>query len=375
LPLDVEYIIVGSGLSGLVLAERIANGLKRKVLIIEKREHIGGNCYDYIDNRTDILMNKYGAHIFHTNYEDVWTYINRFSKWKRWEHTVIANVDNMYVPMPVNITTVNMLCNENLKNEDDIKSWLGKNQLKYNEIVNSEQMAKSRIGNVLYNKVIRDYTFKQWGMYPDQLDKSVLERIPVRTSYDPRYFNDKYQCLPVHGYSYLCRKIIENPLIKLMLNVDFFDFRNIFNTSNKTIIYTGPIDLYFLSPELPKLEYRSIDFHIRYMKNMNYYQPNSVVNYPSNNVPYTRIIEYKHFLNQKSKHTVVVSEVTKSIGEPYYPIPNKRNIELYEKYKLLSSNEKNVYFVGRLANYKYFNMDQTIKNALDFYKNVLLKND
>lgn len=375
LPLDdIEYIIVGAGLSGLVLAEKVSRELDKKVLIVEKRYHVGGNCFDYIDNYTGIRINKYGAHIFHTNYEDVWEYINRFSEWIRWDHTVLACIDDMHVPIPVNMTTINMLCNENLKNEDDARIWLDKNQIKYDNITNSEQVAKSRIGCVLYNKLIKYYTFKQWGMYPDELDKSVLERIPIVTSSDPRYFNDKYQCLPKHGYSSMFNKMIDNPRIKLVLNTDFFDFRNIFDITNKKIIYTGPIDSYFSSHRLPKLDYRSINFDIRYVKNMNYYQNNSVINFPSNDVPHTRIIEYKHFLNQKSKHTIIVSETTNNNGEPYYPIPNKKNSMLYEKYNSLALNEKNTYFVGRLANYKYFNMDQTIKNALVFYENIILKN-
>jgi UDP-galactopyranose mutase len=365
-----KFLVVGCGLSGVVIAERIANELNEKVVIIEKRNHIGGNCYDYKEQNTGILMNKYGAHLFHTNKENVWEYINRFDKWNRWEHKVLTYVDDKFVSIPVNITTINELCNESLQNDEDVKNWLEKNQVKYDFINNSEEMAKSRIGSTLYEKLIKDYTFKQWNKYPNELDKSVLERIPIRSNFDTRYFSDKYQALPENGYTHFFSKILDNKNIEVKLNTDYFDF--IKENTFKFVIFTGPIDSYF--PDLEKLEYRSIDFNIEVIKDMNYYQPNSVVNYPSIEVPFTRIVEYKHFLNQKSKDTVIVSEKTNNIGEPFYPVPNKKNLELYEKYKILAKNEenKNVFFVGRLANYKYFNMDEAIFNSLEFFNNVLL---
>jgi len=364
------YLIVGCGLTGVVIAERIASQLNESVLIIEKRDHIGGNCYDYIDNETGILVNKYGAHLFHTNNKEVWEYINRFDTWIRWEHKVLSYVDNKFVPMPVNITTVNELCNEHLQNEQDMNEWLENNQIKYEEITNSEEMAKSRIGETLYENLIKPYTYKQWNKYPNELNASVLARIPLRNNFDTRYFNDKYQALPKYGYTHFFESILSHPNIKYMLNTDYFDFIKNTNLKFKKIIYTGPIDAYFNLSELDKLEYRSIDFKIERYKNMNYYQPNSVVNYPELQYPYTRIVEYKHFLNQQSSHTIIVSETTNDTGEPYYPVPNQKNLELYKKYKKLAEleeKENNVYFVGRLANYKYFNMDEAITNALDFF--------
>jgi UDP-galactopyranose mutase len=367
----MSVLIVGCGLSGVVIAERIANILNKKVIIIEKRDHIGGNCYDYIDEETGILMNKYGAHLFHTNNEKVWNYVTQFDEWKRWEHKVLTFVDDKYVPMPVNITTINELCDQHLQNEKDVNVWLDKNRQKYDEILNSEEMAKSRIGNELYEKLVKDYTYKQWNKYPSELDKSVLERIPIRTSFDTRYFSDKYQALPHKGYTHFFSKILENDNIEVKLNTDYFEYIKE-NNNFELIIFTGPIDSYFT--DLEKLEYRSIDFHVERIKNMNYYQPNSVVNYPSKDIPFTRIVEYKHFLNQQSKDTIIVSETTNDIGEPYYPVPNKKNLELYEKYKILAKKEeeKNIYFVGRLANYKYFNMDEAIANSLIFFENVII---
>jgi UDP-galactopyranose mutase len=367
----MKYLIVGAGLSGVVIAERIANVLNEKVVIIEKRNHIGGNCYDYIHEETGLLMNKYGAHLFHTNKEKVWEYINKFDKWTRWEHKVLTYVDDKFVSIPVNITTINQLCEENLKDENDVKEWLERTQVKYDNITNSEEMAKSRIGEVLYDKLIRDYTYKQWNKYPEELDKSVLERIPIRNNFDTRYFNDKYQALPHKGYTHFFERLLDNKNIEVLLNTDYFEY--IKDKTFDMIIFTGPIDNYF-NNELDKLEYRSIDFNIEVIKNMNYYQPNSVVNYPSNDVNYTRIVEYKHFLNQKSKDTIIVKEITNDEGEPYYPVPNKKNLDLYKEYKKLAEEEekKNVYFIGRLANYKYFNMDEAIENSLKFFDDKFL---
>lgn len=367
------YLIIGCGLTGVTIAERIANVLNEKVLIIEKRDHIGGNCYDYIDESTGVLMNKYGAHLFHTNNQRVFDYVNKFDKWDRWEHKVLSYVEDKFVSIPVNITTVNELCGTHLKTIDEMNEWLEKNQVKYDEIKNSEEMAKSRIGETLYNKLIRPYTYKQWNKYPEELNPSVLARIPIRNNFDTRYFSDKYQILPSKGYTHFFQKMLDNPMIEYRLNTDFFEFKkNNDMTKYKKIIYTGPIDTYFSDLGLEKLEYRSIHFDIQRHYNMNYFQPNSVVNYPETNVPFTRIVEYKHFLNQNTKHTVTVSEVTNDVGEPYYPVPNKKNLDLYEKYKKMADKEKNVYFVGRLANYKYFNMDQAIDNALNFFDTHIL---
>ena len=367
----MKFLIVGAGLSGAVIAERIASQLNVKVTIIEKRDHIGGNCYDYIEPETQILINKYGAHLFHTNNEEVWDYINKFDKWKRWEHKVLTYVDDKFVSIPVNITTINELCDENLQNETDVNEWLEKTQVKYESINNSEEMAKSRIGNVLYDKLIKDYTFKQWNKYPNELDKSVLARIPIRPNFDTRYFNDKYQALPHKGYTHFFEKLLDNPNIEIKLTTDYFEHVKEYTDYDITI-FTGQIDSYF--HDLEKLEYRSIDFNIEIIKDMNYFQPSSVVNYPSKDIPYTRIVEYKHFLNQKSVDTVIVTEKTNDIGEPYYPVPNTKNLELYEEYKKLAKAEedKNVFFVGRLANYKYFNMDEAIINSLNFFNNDIL---
>jgi UDP-galactopyranose mutase len=362
-----DFLVVGAGLSGAVMAERIATVWNKRCLVIDKRDHIGGNCYDY-RNKYGILMNKYGAHLFHTNYDRVWDYIRKFSDWVRWEHCVLAYVDKKYVSIPVNITTVNRLCEENIENEKEMNEWLAKTQVKYDhEPANGAEMAKSRVGEILYDKLFKDYTYKQWNRYPEELDASVLARIPVRNNFDTRYFSDRYQALPKYGYTAFFEKVLCHPNIQVMLNCNFFEFKKDVIASGKPIIYTGPIDQYFSDSGLPALQYRSIEFTEENFENMQYFQPNSVVNYPSTDVPFTRIVEYKHFLSQESPHTTIVKEVTKESGEPYYPVPNEQNMALYSKYKQLADKEEGIHFLGRLANYKYFNMDQAINNALEFF--------
>ena len=367
---EYDIIIVGAGLSGVVIAEQFSSKLNKKILIIDKRDHIAGNCYDYIDSQTDILMNKYGAHLFHTNDEQVFNYINQYGNWSPWEHKVVGLIDNQHLPIPPNITTVNKMFNLDIKTNEEMKNWLEETQIKYDSITNGEEMAKSRVGEVLYEKIFKHYTYKQWNKYPEELAPEVLARIPIRDSFDDRYFSDKYQVLPEKGYTAFFQNILDKHKdnIDVQLGIDFFNIKDQIN-ENQIIIYTGPIDTYYADKGLPKLEYRSIDFHIEHKMNTDLYQPHSVVNYPSPDTPYTRCVEYKHFLNQQSKHTVLVKETTTHDGEPYYPVLNDRNKELYHKYQEMTKLEgNNVHFLGRLASYKYFNMDQAIKNSLDFFK-------
>lgn len=359
-----DILIVGAGLSGAVLAERFALHSNKKVLVIDKREHIGGNCFDFMDEN-GILINKYGAHLFHTNFKDVWEYIQKFSEWQRWDHRVLGSIEGKMINIPVNINTVNKLCGMNLKDEKEMNQWLKTVQVKYDRFNNSEEIAKSRVGEKLYKKIFRDYTFKQWNKYPEELDSSVLSRIPIRNNFDDRYFDDRYQALPKHGYTKFIENILTHPNITIRTKTDYFELKN--SIDFQTLIYTGSIDRYFQNSGLEKLEYRSIEFIEERYKFMNYYQINSVINYPEKNVPYTRIVEYKHFLDQQTPHTTIVKEITKDSGEPYYPVPNKKNLSLYEKYKELAKHENNVHFIGRLASYKYFNMDQAIKNSLEWY--------
>ena len=365
---NADIVIIGAGISGAVLAERYAN-LGKKVLIIEKRDHIAGNCYDYIDEN-GILVSKYGAHLFHTNEEDVWEYINQFNDFYPFEHKVIAQVDGQLVPIPVNITTVNKLFGTNITTEDEMKQWLDENRMPIDTPKNGREAALNKVGEVLYEKMFRHYTKKQWDKYPEELDASVLDRIPVRSNYDDRYFSDKYQALPVGGYTKLFEAILDHPNIEVVLNTDFFDVKSEI-TGYEKLFYTGPVDRYFEFKHSlqDKLEYRSINF-VSETVEAEYFQENSVVNYPGNEVGFTRIIEYKHFGNQKSDKTTIVKEYTTDEGDPYYPVPNPRNQKIYEMYKAEADALLDVYFVGRLANYKYFNMDQAFKNALELFKSL-----
>lgn len=362
-----DIIIIGAGISGAVLAERYAEQGKR-VLVIEKRGHIGGNCYDYY-NEDGILVSKYGAHLFHTNYEDVWEYVQRFSEWYPYEHKVLARVDGKLVPVPVNITTVNRLLGTDIKTESEMLEWLDKNQVKNENPQNGKEAAMARVGKVLYEKIFKNYTKKQWDKYPEELDASVLNRIPVRSNFDNRYFSDKYQFLPRGGYTQLFEKMFGHPNIIVKLNTDFFDVRDELKDYEK-LFYTGPVDQFFdfKFSVRRKLEYRSIRF-VHETLDQAQFQVNSVINYP-NEEEFTRIVEYKHITGQSHPKTTIVKEYTTDEGEPYYPVPNPANQEIYNLYKEEADKLDNIYFVGRLANYKYFNMDQAFKNALDLFEQL-----
>lgn len=362
-----HVIVVGAGISGATIAERYARILNKKVLVIEKRDHIGGNCYDFYD-KAGIIVAKYGAHLFHTNDEHVWKYLQEFSSWRPYVHTVLASVDGMLVPVPVNIVTVNLLFGLHIQTEKEMQEWLEVQTVPINNPANSEELALSRVGKALYEKLFKNYTIKQWSTDPKNLDSSVIGRIPVRTNFDPRYFSDKYQAMPTLGYTKIFEKMLSHPNITVLLNTDYFKIKDSLEDFEK-LFFTGPIDRYFQGKSDKKLAYRSLRFEFETM-DMSYYQVNSVINYP-NDYEFTRIIEFKHMYGQKHPKTTIVREYPASDGEPYYPVISKENLALYEFYKTQAHLEekKGVHFVGRLANYKYFNMDQAFANALDlFYK-------
>lgn len=363
-----QILIIGAGLSGLVLAERYAS-LGKKVLILEKRSHLGGNCFDFY-NQDGVLVSLYGAHLFHTNYEDVWKYLQKFSEWRPYEHKVRAWVDKKLVPVPVNIKTVNMLLKLKISSELEMEDWLHKNQIKFENPANSEEMALSRVGNYLYEKIFKNYTFKQWQKYPVELEPFVTGRIPVRTSFEDRYFSDKYQAQPANGYTEMFEKMIDNPLIEMRLNCDFFRFdREKILSEFEKVFYTGPIDKFFdYNVDGKKLEYRSIDFKFS-TYDQEFYQDHAVINYP-NEYRFTRIVEYKHITGQVHPKTTISKEYPTNIGEPYYPVPTAQNRSLYSKYKRQTKDFKNVYFIGRLAEYRYINMDEAVKRSLDLFKKI-----
>mmetsp|Transcript_62957 Transcript_62957/g.153312 ORF Transcript_62957/g.153312 Transcript_62957/m.153312 type:complete len:595 (-) Transcript_62957:228-2012(-) len=370
---DYDVCVVGAGLSGAVIAERYASQqLNSKILIVEKRDHIGGNCYDYIDDDTGVRVSKYGAHLFHTVHDRVWQYVQQFSHWTTYEHEVVGIVDGKHVPIPVNINTVNMLFNLTINSTSEMDEWLKQEQVHYDhEPTNSEEMALSRVGPRLFRSIFEPYTIKQWAKHPKELGPEVTARIPVRNNFDGRYFGDPYQALPTHGYTKFLANIMESPRITVKTETDYFEYKD--RLRCKHTYYTGPVDTYFADLGWPKLEYRSLDFERQVIKdvpNSGYFQPAFVVNHPSTEDDYTRIVEYKHLLNQTSPHTVIFIERSKDSGEPYYPVPNDENKELYRKYQDMALKEPNVTFVGRLANYKYFNMDQAILNALELFEKV-----
>lgn len=364
---NFDLLVVGAGLSGATIARQAAEqGIS--VLVVDKRDHIAGNVYDYVDSETGIRVSKYGAHLFHTNDEGVWNYVKRFGQWKRWDHKVVADLSGTFVPIPVNITTVNTVFDLAISSSSEMDSWLKDEQVPHINPSNSEEVALSRVGPRLYNTFFKDYTVKQWAKEPALLAPSVLERIPVRNSWDDRYFSDRFQGLPVNGYTSVVQNILDHPNIVVRLNTDWSSFKEKFWSE---LVFTGPIDVYFKEAGLEALEYRSIDFEWSRIKCAGFYQPNSVVNYPSSSIKETRCVEYKHFLNQKSEWTIIAKETTSDSGEPYYPVPTKENRELYLKYKELAASASGVHFVGRLASYKYFNMDQAIRNALDYFDTEL----
>jgi UDP-galactopyranose mutase len=357
-------IVVGAGLSGATLARKLADD-GNNVLVIDKRNHIGGNVYDYIDEKTNIRLSKYGAHIFHTSNEDVWEFVNRFSEWLPYEHRVLSFVNDKFVPVPVNITTVNVLFNLNIKNEDEMKEWLYNNQIK-GDIKNSKDAALSRVGKELYELMFENYTKKQWDVDPIELDASVLERIPVRENFNDKYFSDKYEALPKNGYTEFVKNMLDHKNIEVRLNEEY---DNKHHKSNR-LFFTGKIDSYF-SDRFGKLEYRSLEFDYETHEVKNY-QPSAVVNYPSLEYLYTRKIDYKKFYGTESDYSIIAKEYSTNNGEEYYPMPTSKNKEIYSKYQKAAKEleKKNVYFIGRLAEYRYFNMDQAIHSALQLYNKL-----
>ena len=367
--LEYDIVIIGAGISGLVLAERYANVLNKKVLIIEKRNHIGGNCYDFI-NKNNILVPKYGPHFFHTNEKKVWKYVNKFSKFRNYEHRVLSNVDDKLVPVPVNINTMNKLFNLNIKNEKEMKSWLTKNTEKIKDPKNSEEAALARVGKNLYEKLFKEYTKKQWDLWPKELDAEIMNRIPIRTNFEDRYFTDIYQAVPQKGYTKLFNKMVNNKNIKILLNTEWNEVKNSIKTYEK-LFFTGQIDRFFGDNKKNRLQYRSLTFKHKTI-NIKQYQPVAQVNYPALKTPYTRITEPKHSTGQKSKKTTIIYEYPTWEGDPYYPVLNKKNLNLYSKYQKMAGKleNDNIYFVGRLANYKYFNMDQAFLNVLNLFNKI-----
>jgi UDP-galactopyranose mutase len=358
-----DFLIVGAGFAGSVLAERLARGSGLKVLLCDKRPHIGGNAYDCY-NDDGILVHKYGPHIFHTNSAEVFDYLSRFTEWRPYEHRVRASVDGMIVPVPINLDTLNALYGMNL-NSNDAQKFLESLAEPREKLITSEDVMISKVGRALYEKFFRGYTRKQWGLDPSELDACVLGRVPVRTNRDDRYFTDTFQAMPVYGFTRMFQEMLDHPNIKIMLNTNYRELLN--EVSFDRMVYTGPVDEFF-DCQFGKLPYRSLKFkHLTVDSER--FQDAPVVNYP-NEHPYTRVTDFKYLTGQKHRKTSVVFEYPCSDGEPYYPVPRQANAELYAKYKELAEACENVHFVGRLATYKYYNMDQVTAQALSAYAKI-----
>jgi UDP-galactopyranose mutase len=358
-----DYLIVGAGFAGAVIAERLASCAGAKVLLVDKRNHIGGNTYDYFNN-DGILVHKYGPHIFHTNAKEVYDYLGQFTTWRPYEHRVLASVDGMLLPIPINLNTINQLYGMHMCS-GEVGEFLKTRAEKKDRVITSEDVVISKVGKELYEKFFKGYTRKQWDLDPSELDASVAGRIPVRENCDNRYFTDKYQAMPLQGYTKMFENMLSHPNIKVMLNTDYKEIEDLI--PYKKMIYTGPIDYYF-DYCYGKLPYRSIEFKFETIEAESY-QPTGTVNYP-NEHPYTRVTEFKYLTGQKHSKTSVVFEYPKAEGDPYYPVPRPENAELYKKYQLLSTALKGVYFVGRLATYKYYNMDQVVAQSLTLFKKI-----
>ena len=359
-----DWLIVGAGFAGSVLAERLATQRNERVLLIDRRPHIGGNAYDRY-NEAGLLIHEYGPHIFHTNSQQIFDYLSEFTEWRDYSHRVLAEIDGQLVPIPINRTTINRLYGLSLERDEEVEAFLASRAEPVDAIKTSEDVVVSKVGRELYEKFFRGYTRKQWGLDPSELDKSVTARVPTRTNCDDRYFSDRFQAMTKHGFTRMFERMVKHPNIKIMLQTDYRDVCEM--VPHKRVIYTGQIDEYF-SFCFGKLPYRSLQFdHVTL--NKPWHQPVAVVNYPQCN-DFTRVTEYKHLTGQEHPHTALTYEYPSATGDPYYPVPHAANQELYKRYEELARNSTNVWFVGRLATYRYYNMDQVVGQALATFRRI-----
>jgi UDP-galactopyranose mutase len=360
-----DCIVVGAGFSGSVLAERLASA-GRTVLVVDRRPHIGGNAYDHYDS-AGILIHQYGPHIFHTNSQQIVAYLSRFTQWRQYEHRVLSSVRGELLPIPINRTTINRFFGTALS-ESAVSEFLASRALSVAHVRTSADVVLSTVGPELYEAFFRGYTRKQWGVDPSDLDKSVTARIPTRTNDDDRYFGDRFQMMPRLGFTRLFENMLDHRNITVMLATGYEDVSD--DIAAGHLIYTGPID-HFFDYRYGPLPYRSLRFE-HHTLNYSQHQPVAVVNYPSLDVPFTRITEFKHLTGQTHRKTSICYEFPTSEGDPYYPVPRDQNIEVYSRYRQLADALPNVTFVGRLATYRYYNMDQVVGQALSAFSRLPL---
>jgi len=358
-----DYLVVGAGFAGAVMAERLAADAGKRVLVIDRRPHVAGNAYDCHD-AAGILIHQYGPHIFHTNSAEIFDYLSQFTQWRPYEHRVLASVGDQLLPMPINRTTLNRLFGLTLGSEEEAQAFLAARAEPREPIRTSEDVVIAAVGRELYETFFRGYTRKQWGIDPSDLDRSVTARVPTRTNTDDRYFTDRFQFMPANGYTAMFEAMLDHPNIDVQTGVDFAEVRD--TLSYDRLVFTGPIDEFF-DFRFGRLPYRSLSFDHRTIE-QEWLQPVAVVNYPDEGVPYTRVTEYKHLTGQQAPRTSVTYEYPQAEGDPYYPIPRPENQALYKQYEALAAMTPDVLFVGRLATYRYYNMDQVVGQALATYR-------
>lgn len=364
--MQFDILIVGAGFAGSICARKLADA-DYTVLVIDKRTHVGGNAHDRYDTH-GVLIHPYGPHIFHTNAKKVVEWLSRFTTWRFYEHRVLASVDGQLFPIPINLTTLNKLYGLDL-DESGAAAWFERIREPRQPIRTSEDLVLSRVGRELCEKFFRGYTRKQWGLDLSDLSAGVAARIPTRTNDDDRYFSDTYQLMPAQGYSAMFRRILDHPNITVRLQTDYFAVRTAIK--QRHTIYTGPIDAFF-NYRFGRLPYRSIRFEHLHLSGVTAYQSVGTINYP-NEEDYTRVTEFKHLTGQSHPGTSIVREYPQSQGEPYYPIPRPQNEEIFRQYDVLADQLHDVTFVGRLAQYRYYNMDQVVAAALKKSEHVLTR--
>lgn len=350
-------LITGAGFAGSTIARELADA-GCKIHLIDRRSHIGGNAFDELDAQ-GVLVHRYGPHIFHTNSERVWTFLSRFTEWRPYEHRVLGVVDGKHYPFPINRDTLNQLYGLRL-DEAGAAAFFEHVREPREPVRSSEDVVLNSVGRDLYEKFFLNYTRKQWGLEPAQLKAGVAARIPIRTNTDDRYFTDTFQAMPLHGYTKMFERILDHPNITVQLGVDFADVRQRGGWGH--MVYTGPIDAYFDHCYEP-LPYRSLRFEHEHLAGTEQYQPVGTVNYPNDHA-YTRITEFKYLTGQQHTGTSIVREYPQAQGDPYYPIPSDESEALFKRYQALAEAEQGVTFVGRLAEYRYYNMDQVVAGAL-----------
>lgn len=363
--MSMSFLVVGAGFAGSVMARELADA-GHLVHIIDKRHHIAGNAYDEIDDH-GVMVHRYGPHIFHTNSERVFNYLSRFTEWRPYEHRVLSMVNGKTYPFPINRDTLNQLYDMNM-DEIAAAEYFEKVREPRDPVRTSEDVVLNSVGKDLFEKFFLNYTRKQWGIEPSQLKAGVAARIPVRTNTDDRYFTDEFQAMPLHGYTRMFDNMLNHPNIRIETGIDF---SNVKKNVYQHIVYTGPIDAFY-GYQFGRLPYRSLRFEHEHLADTNQYQAVGTVNYP-NDHEYTRITEFRHLTGQPHQGTSIVREYPQAEGDPYYPVPRDENEALFKRYEALAKVENNVTFVGRLAQYRYYNMDQVVAAALTASKNLLSK--